>query len=94
MQKFHGARAARRPRALAESPLPQHWEAMNLAPDPSYDFDRAPDEWASGDEPITESQKAFLSDLAAKAGEPMSDEELDALTKAEASERIEELRAG
>lgn len=65
---------------------------MNLADNPSYDFDSTPDEWKTRDEPITDKQRDYLSDLAAKAGEPISDEELDSLTKAEASERIDELQ--
>jgi hypothetical protein len=66
-------------------------EAMRLTTNPSYDFDSSPEEWKSADEPITEAQREYLSDLAAKAREPISEEELDALTKAEASERIDDL---
>jgi hypothetical protein len=63
-----------------------------LADDPNYDFVRDPDEWKTRDEPITEAQRKYLSALAAKAGEPISEEDLDLLTKAEASERIDELQ--
>lgn len=65
---------------------------MSLARDPNYDFVRDPEEWKSGDEPITDAQREYLSTLAAKAGEPISEEDLDRLTKAEASERIDELQ--
>jgi hypothetical protein len=65
---------------------------MNLARDPNYDFVRDPEEWQTGDEPITDAQREYLSTLAAKAGEPISEEDLDRLTKAEASERIDELQ--
>jgi hypothetical protein len=65
---------------------------MNLEPDPNYDFVRDPEEWSTGDEPITDAQRDYLSALAAKAGEPMPEEDLDRLTKAEASERIDELQ--
>lgn len=60
--------------------------------DTRYDFDSDPTEWKSGDEEITYAQREYLSALAEKAGEPMTDAELDALTKAEASERIDELQ--
>jgi hypothetical protein len=63
-----------------------------LARDANYDFVRDPDEWNTGDEPITEAQREYLLDLSKKAGESVSEEELDQLTKAEASERIDELR--
>ena len=47
-----------------------------------------PAEWTTGDEPMTGAQKSYLNTLASEAGE-----EADAdLTKAEASERIDELQ--
>jgi hypothetical protein len=63
-----------------------------LGRDANFDFVRDPDEWTTGDEPITEAQRQYLEALARKAGEPVPEEELDQLTKAEASERIDELR--
>ena len=51
---------------------------------------RDPSHWKTGDEPITASQKSYLSTLATEAGE--ADEPVDSLTKAEASMRIDELR--
>lgn len=60
--------------------------------DPNYDFVRDPEEWQTGDEPITDAQREYLSALAAKAGEPISEEDLDRLTKAQASEQIDELQ--
>lgn len=65
---------------------------MNLVRDPNYDFVRDPEEWQTGYEPIIDAQREYLSALAAKAGEPISEEDLDRLTKAEASERIDELQ--
>lgn len=53
-------------------------------PNPAKD----PDEWVTGDEPMTGSQRSYLGTLAQEAGEEVDDE----LTKAEASERIEELQ--
>jgi hypothetical protein len=47
-----------------------------------------PDEWTTGDEPMTGAQQSYLHTLATEAGE---EAETD-LTKAEASKRIEELQ--
>ncbi len=47
-----------------------------------------PKEWTTGDEPMTGAQKSYLKTLSDEAKEPMDDN----LTKAEASERIEELQ--
>ena len=47
-----------------------------------------PEDWKTGDEPLTGAQKSYLQTLADEAGE-----EVDLnLTKAEASKRIEELQ--
>lgn len=48
-----------------------------------------PDDWVTGDEPATGPQQSYLSTLAHEAGEEV---ETDALTKADASKRIDELR--
>ncbi|HET7696034.1 MAG TPA: DUF3072 domain-containing protein [Vicinamibacterales bacterium] len=50
-----------------------------------------PDEWKTGDDPATPSQRSYLETLAAQAGEP-ADAADDELTKADASKRIDELR--
>ena len=47
-----------------------------------------PDEWVTGDEPMTGPQKSYLQTLAQEAGEEVPDN----LTKAEASKRIDELQ--
>ncbi len=57
------------------------------ADDPSAAKD--PDEWVTGDEPMTAAQASYLQTLAREAGEPVDEN----LTKAEASKRIEELQA-
>jgi hypothetical protein len=49
---------------------------------------RDPDEWKTGDEPMTDAQRSYLETLAKEAGEDID----EALTKAEASKRIDELR--
>jgi hypothetical protein len=51
---------------------------------------RDPAHWKTGDEPITASQKSYLSTLATEAGEPIED--LDSMTKAQASMEIDELQ--
>ena len=48
-----------------------------------------PDDWVTGDEPMTGAQASYLETLAREAGEEL-DETLD---KAEASRRIDELQA-
>ncbi|MDB5168605.1 MAG: hypothetical protein JWO55_863 [Candidatus Saccharibacteria bacterium] len=57
--------------------------------DEDEDLQRNPKEWSSGREPMTEAQRIELEMLSNQTGEPTSDEHL---TKAEASEKIEELR--
>ena len=47
-----------------------------------------PQDWVTGDEPMTAAQASYLSTLARDAGE----EPPEGLTKREASERIEELQ--
>ncbi|HYH82906.1 MAG TPA: DUF3072 domain-containing protein [Longimicrobium sp.] len=47
-----------------------------------------PDNWVTGDEPMTGAQRSYLHTLAEEAGEEVQDE----LTKAEASKRIDELQ--
>jgi len=47
-----------------------------------------PDEWKTGDEPMTAAQRSYLETLCTDTGEEVD----DTLTKAEASKRIDELR--
>ena len=47
-----------------------------------------PDEWTTGEEPMTGAQESYLHTLATEAGEEVEPD----LTKAEASKRIDELR--
>lgn len=47
-----------------------------------------PEDWTTGDEPMTGPQESYLATLAQEAGEDVPDD----LTKAEASERIDELQ--
>jgi len=47
-----------------------------------------PDDWTTGDEPMTGAQQSYLHTLATEAGETVPDD----LSKAEASKRIDELQ--
>ena len=47
-----------------------------------------PEEWVTGDEPMTGAQASYLQTLAREAGEDFD----ETLTKAEASKRIDELQ--
>ncbi len=47
-----------------------------------------PDEWVTGDEPMTGAQKSYLQTLSREAGEPFD----ETLSKADASKRIDELQ--
>ena len=49
---------------------------------------RDPDEWKTGDEPMTEAQRSYLETLCRETGEEFD----DTLSKAEASKRIDALR--
>jgi hypothetical protein len=57
-------------------------------PDPTG-TEKSPDDWVTGDEPMTGAQRSYLDTLAREAGETLSAD----LTKAEASEHIERLQA-
>jgi hypothetical protein len=50
--------------------------------------EKHPDDWKTGDEPMTGAQQSYLNTLATEAGEEPPKE----LTKAEASKKIEELQ--
>ncbi len=53
-------------------------------PNPAKD----PDDWVTGDEPMTGPQRSYLSTLAQEAGEEVPDD----MSKAEASRKIDELQ--
>ena len=50
---------------------------------------RDPDDWKTGDEPMTDAQRSYLETLSRDAGEEFD----ETLSKADASKRIDELRA-
>lgn len=49
---------------------------------------KSPEEWTTGDEPMTGAQESYLGTLAREAEEPVKDD----LTKAEASKKIDDLQ--
>ena len=61
-----------------------------LDPDPPTNTQKDPDQWVSGDDPMTGAQASYLKTLCEEAGDPDAFEEN--LTKAEASKRIDELK--
>lgn len=72
--------------------MPSHDRANpKLDPDPPTNTTKDPDDWVSGDDPMTGAQASYLKTLAGEAGEPEAFREH--LTKAEASKRIDALRA-
>ena len=58
--------------------------SKSVQPNPEKD----PEDWVTGDEPMTGPQASYLETLAREAGEEVEED----LTKAEASKRIEELQ--
>jgi DUF3072 family protein len=58
----------------------QQEEGANLKKDP--------EDWTTGDEPMTAAQRSYMHTLAEEAGEEVRDD----LTKAEASKKIDELQ--
>lgn len=68
-------------RAKPENPKRSGSDAGNLQ--------KAPEDWVTGDEPMTGAQASYLKTLCEETGEVFD----ETLTKAEASERIDALRA-
>lgn len=66
-------------------------DTPNPNPNPDADVSNTqkdPDEWVTGEEPMTGAQQSYLTTLAQEAGEPAP----EGLSKAEASKRIDELQ--
>ena len=59
-----------------------------LQNNPESNAVKDPENWVTGDEPMTGAQRSYLQTLAEEAGEEVPDD----LTKAEASEKIEALQ--
>ena len=59
------------------------------SPTPETGAQRDPEDWVTGEEPMTGPQRSYLDTLARQAGEEISAD----LTKAEASEHIDRLQS-
>lgn len=62
-----------------------------LDPAPPDNTQKDPDDWVSGDEPMTGAQRSYLKTLSEQAKQP--DQFEDGLSKAEASKRIDALKS-
>jgi hypothetical protein len=51
-------------------------------------MEKDPDDWTTGDEPMTGAQRSYLKTLSEEAKEPFEED----MTKADASKRIDELQ--
>lgn len=57
-------------------------------PEPEAGLNRDPEDWVTGDEPMTAAQRSYLDTLAREAGEELPAD----LSKAEASKHIDRLQ--
>lgn len=60
----------------------------NPKSEPFSNAEKDPDDWTTGDEPMTGAQASYLKTLSEEAGEPFD----EALSKADASKRIDALQ--
>ena len=65
-----------------------HPENPKKTDEPVGNLQKDPDDWVTGDEPMTAAQASYLKTLTEEAGEPFEPN----LTKAEASKRIDALQ--
>jgi hypothetical protein len=65
-------------------------ETLPTTTQPTAQAEKDPDEWVTGDEPMTGPQASYLATLAHDTGRDVP----ESLTKAEASKMIDELQAG
>ena len=56
--------------------------------DTNGNLQKDPDDWKTGEEPMTAAQRSYLETLASEAGEPVEQD----LSKADASKRIDALQ--
>jgi len=59
-----------------------------LSDTPPSNLEKDPDQWVTGEEPMTGAQQSYLTLLAQEAGEEVPED----LTKADASRKIDELQ--
>jgi Protein of unknown function (DUF3072) len=61
---------------------------VKQTPPENSNAEKDPNDWVTGDEPMTGAQQSYLKTLSEQAGEPFD----DSLSKADASKRIDELQ--
>lgn len=61
-----------------------------LDPNPPTNTEKDPDDWVSGDDPMTGAQASYLKTLSEEVRRPEAFE--DGLSKSEASKRIDDLK--
>lgn len=71
--------------------MPREPANPKLDPDPVSNTEKEPEDWVSGDEPMTGAQASYLKTLSEQARDPQAFGENQ--TKAEASKRIDALKA-
>ncbi len=64
-------------------------DTLNPKTEPFSNAEKDPDDWTTGDEPMTGAQASYLKTLSEEAGEPFD----ESLTKADASKAIDALQA-
>jgi hypothetical protein len=70
---------------------PHHEANPKLDANPPSNMEKDPDQWVSGDDPMTGAQASYLKTLSEQALEPQAYDET--INKAEASKRIDALKA-
>ena len=73
---------------MASSPARDTTEENPKTAAPTGNTRKDPDDWTTGDEPMTGAQASYLKTLCEEAGEEFDGD----LTKADASKRIDELQ--
>ena len=63
-------------------------DVHNPKADPTGNAIKDPEDWVTGDEPLTGAQASYLKTLSEEAGEPFD----ESLSKAEASKKIDQLQ--
>ena len=63
-------------------------DRTDLAPEDRPGLEKDPDEWVTGEEPMTGAQASYLETLSRQTGQDVPGD----LTKADASRKIDELR--
>ena len=85
-EELAAARVLAEVAVLLRSIRPMKNQSMDDTAQPA--LQRNPDEWKTGDEPMTDAQRSYLETLCRETGEEFD----ESLSKADASKRIDELR--